>query len=53
MEQLFSNLSHAVEGGAVIALIAAAAWGVLSILSAPAILPAFRSSWDSSANKAG
>lgn len=35
MEQLFTNLSHAVEGAPLIALAAAAAWGVLSIVLSP------------------
>jgi cytochrome c-type biogenesis protein len=35
MEQLFTNLSHAVEGAPAIALAAAAAWGVLSIVLSP------------------
>jgi cytochrome c-type biogenesis protein len=35
MEQLFTNLSHAVEGGPAIALAAAAGWGVLSIVLSP------------------
>jgi len=35
MEQLFTNLSHAVEGAPVIALAAATAWGVLSIVLSP------------------
>lgn len=35
MAQLFTTLSHAVEGSAGIALIAALAWGVLSILLSP------------------
>jgi len=35
MEQLFTNLSHAVEGAPVVALTAAAVWGVLSIVLSP------------------
>ena len=35
MEQLFSNLSHAVTAAPVIALSAAAGWGLLSILLSP------------------
>jgi cytochrome c-type biogenesis protein len=35
MEQLFTNLSHAVEGAPAIALAAAVAWGVLSIVLSP------------------
>ena len=35
MEKLFTALSHAVEGGPAIALLAAAAWGVLSIVLSP------------------
>lgn len=35
MEPLFTNLSHAVEGAPAIALGAAAAWGVLSIILSP------------------
>ncbi len=35
MEQLFTNLSHAVEGAPAIALAAAAVWGVLSIILSP------------------
>jgi cytochrome c-type biogenesis protein len=35
MEQLFTNLSHAVEGAPLIALSAAIAWGVLSIVLSP------------------
>jgi len=35
MEQLFTNLSHAVEGAPVVALAAAAVWGVLSIVLSP------------------
>ena len=35
MEQLFTNLSHAVEGAPLIALMAAAVWGVLSIILSP------------------
>lgn len=35
MEKLFSNLSHAVEGAPLIALGAAAVWGVLSIVLSP------------------
>src|ERR1035441_9485436 len=35
MEQLFTNLSHAVEGAPLIALAAAAAWGILSIILSP------------------
>jgi cytochrome c-type biogenesis protein len=35
MEQLFTNLSHAVEGAPAIALGAAAVWGVLSIVLSP------------------
>lgn len=35
MEQLFTTLSHAVEGAPVVALLAAAAWGVLSIVLSP------------------
>ena len=35
MEQLFTNLSHAVEGAPLIALTASVAWGILSILLSP------------------
>ena len=35
MEQLFTNLSHAVEGAPLIALAAAVVWGVLSIVLSP------------------
>ena len=35
MEQLFTSLSHAVEGALLIALTAAVAWGILSILLSP------------------
>ncbi len=35
MEQLFSNLSHAVEGKPVLALGAAVVWGILSIVLSP------------------
>jgi len=35
MEQLFTNLSHAVEGAPALALAAAVAWGILSILLSP------------------
>lgn len=35
MEQLFTTLSHAVEGSAVIALAASFVWGVLSIILSP------------------
>ena len=35
IEQLFTNLTHAVEGSAAIAMTAAFAWGVLSILLSP------------------
>lgn len=35
MEKLFTALSHAVEGAPVLALAAAAAWGVLSIVLSP------------------
>jgi cytochrome c-type biogenesis protein len=35
MEQLFTNLSHAVEGAPLLALTAASAWGVLSIILSP------------------
>lgn len=35
MEQLFTNLSHAVEGAPAIALGAAAVWGILSIILSP------------------
>jgi cytochrome c-type biogenesis protein len=35
MEQLFTNLSHAVEGAPLIALGAAVVWGVLSIVLSP------------------
>lgn len=35
MEQLFTNLSHAVEGAAALALGAAILWGILSILLSP------------------
>jgi cytochrome c-type biogenesis protein len=35
MEQLFTNLSHAVEGAPLIALTAAIVWGILSILLSP------------------
>jgi cytochrome c-type biogenesis protein len=35
MEQLFSNLSHAVEGAPFIAVAAAIIWGILSIVLSP------------------
>ena len=35
MEELFTNLSHAVEGAPLIALMAAVVWGVLSIVLSP------------------
>jgi len=35
MEQLFTNLSHAVEGSAGVALAASAVWGILSIILSP------------------
>jgi len=35
MEQLFTNLSHAVEGAPLIALSAAVLWGILSIVLSP------------------
>jgi cytochrome c-type biogenesis protein len=35
MEQLFTNLSHAVEGAPLIALAASLVWGVLSIILSP------------------
>ncbi len=35
MEKLFTTLSHAVEGAPALALLAAAAWGVLSIILSP------------------
>ncbi len=35
MEQLFTNLSHAVEGAPLIALSAAVVWGILSIVLSP------------------
>jgi cytochrome c-type biogenesis protein len=35
MEQLFTSLSHAVEGSAVIALAASFVWGILSIILSP------------------
>lgn len=35
MEQLFTNLSHAVEGAPWLALAAAVAWGILSIVLSP------------------
>ena len=35
MEQLFTNLSHAVEGAPLIALAAAVVWGILSIVLSP------------------
>jgi cytochrome c-type biogenesis protein len=35
MEQLFTNLSHAVEGAPIIALSAAIIWGILSIILSP------------------
>ncbi|HEX7570199.1 MAG TPA: cytochrome c biogenesis protein CcdA, partial [Verrucomicrobiae bacterium] len=35
MEQLFTALNHAVEGSPALALAAAAAWGVLSIILSP------------------
>lgn len=35
MEQLFTSLTHAVEGAPLIALAAAALWGILSILLSP------------------
>jgi len=35
MEQLFTNLSHAVEGAPVVALAASVVWGILSIILSP------------------
>jgi cytochrome c-type biogenesis protein len=35
MEELFSAMSHAVEGGPLVALAAAAVWGVLSVVLSP------------------
>jgi cytochrome c-type biogenesis protein len=35
MQQLFTNLSHAVEGSALIALSASVLWGILSIILSP------------------
>ena len=35
VEQLFTNLSHAVEGAPLIALAAAVVWGILSIVLSP------------------
>jgi cytochrome c-type biogenesis protein len=35
VDQLFTHLSHAVEGAALIALVAAAAWGILSVVLSP------------------
>ena len=35
MEQLFTSLTHAVEGAPFLALIAALIWGILSILLSP------------------
>jgi len=35
MEQLFTTLTHAVEGSSIIALVAAFVWGILSILLSP------------------
>jgi cytochrome c-type biogenesis protein len=35
MEQLFTNLSHAVEGAPLVALLAAFIWGILSIVLSP------------------
>jgi len=35
MEQLFTNLSHAVEGAPLLALAASVAWGILSIVLSP------------------
>ena len=35
MEQLFTNLSHAVEGAPALALAASAVWGILSIILSP------------------
>jgi cytochrome c-type biogenesis protein len=35
MEQLFTSLSHAVEGAPAIALAASAIWGILSIILSP------------------
>ena len=35
MQQLFTNLSHAVEGAPLIALTASVAWGILSIVLSP------------------
>jgi cytochrome c-type biogenesis protein len=35
MEQLFTSLSHAVEGSAVVALAASFVWGILSIILSP------------------
>ena len=35
MEQLFTTLSHAVEGAPLIALAAAVAWGILSVILSP------------------
>ncbi len=35
MEQVFTHLSHAVEGAPLVALVASAVWGILSILLSP------------------
>ena len=35
MQELFTNLSHAVEGAPLIALGAAVVWGILSIVLSP------------------
>ena len=35
MEEIFASLSHAVEGGTLVALAASAAWGVLSVILSP------------------
>jgi hypothetical protein len=39
MQELFSNLSHAVEGSPMIALAAAVAWGILCIVLTRAFRP--------------
>ncbi len=40
MEQLFTQLTHAIEGSGAVALVAAFAWGILSILLSPCHLAA-------------
>lgn len=44
MEALFSRLSDAMSGAPLVALVAAFAWGVLSIVLSPCHLARFRSS---------